>query len=113
MRPVQPPLARLWCHLILENHANRAENRTRLCRATTCQTSWRMVQFGAIRSRLDSAKTGHWEARNPRKWPHVAELYRLYQAVIFQRLFFSYNLRNRREIRALFAQAPTESVATS
>ena len=26
-------LARLWCHLILENPANRAENPTRLCRA--------------------------------------------------------------------------------
>ena len=45
-------LARLWCHLILETPANRAENPTRLCRATIGQTGWRMVQVGAIRSRL-------------------------------------------------------------
>ena len=43
-------LARLWCHLILENPANRAENPTRLCSATIGQTGWRMVQVGAIRS---------------------------------------------------------------
>ena len=62
-------LARLWCHLILQNPANRAENLTRLCSATNGQTGWRMVQFGAIRSPLDSIQTGHWEARNPKKWP--------------------------------------------
>ena len=44
-------LARLWCHLILENPANRAENPTSLCGATIGQTGWRMVQVGAIRSR--------------------------------------------------------------
>ena len=44
-------LARLWCHLPLQNPANRAENLTRLCSATIGQTGWRMVQFGAIRSR--------------------------------------------------------------
>ena len=44
-------LARLWCHLLLQNPANRAENLTRLCSATICKTGWRMVQFGAIRSR--------------------------------------------------------------
>ena len=44
-------LARLWCHLILQNSASRAENLTRLCSATIGQTEWRMVQFGAIRSR--------------------------------------------------------------
>ena len=43
-------LARLWCHLILQNRANGAENLTRLCSATIGQTGWRMVQFGAIRS---------------------------------------------------------------
>ena len=44
-------LARLWCHLILQNPANRTENLTRLCSATIGRTGWRMVQFGAIRSR--------------------------------------------------------------
>ena len=44
-------LARLWCHLPLQNPANRAENLIRLCSATICQTGWRMVQSGAIRSR--------------------------------------------------------------
>ena len=34
-------LARLWCHLILENPANRAENLTCLCSATIGQTGWR------------------------------------------------------------------------
>ena len=36
-------LARLWCHLPLQNPANRAENLTRLCSATVCRTGWRMV----------------------------------------------------------------------
>ena len=45
-------LARLWCHLSLQNPANRAENLTCLCGAAIGQTGWRMVQFGAIRSRL-------------------------------------------------------------
>ena len=45
-------LARLWCHMILQNPANRAENLIRLCSATIGQTGWRMVQFGAIRSPL-------------------------------------------------------------
>ena len=36
----------------LPNPANRAENLTRLCSATIGQTGWRMVQVGAIRSRL-------------------------------------------------------------
>ena len=44
-------LARLWCHLILQNRANGAENLTRLCSATIGQTGWRMVQSRAIRSR--------------------------------------------------------------
>ena len=44
-------LARLWCHLILQNPANRAETRICLCSATIGQTGWRMVQVGAIRSR--------------------------------------------------------------
>ena len=44
-------LARLWCHLPLQNPANRAENLIRLCSATIGQTGWRMVQVGAIRSR--------------------------------------------------------------
>ena len=38
------------------NPANRAENLTRLCSATICQTGWRMGQFGAIRSRLETIK---------------------------------------------------------
>ena len=49
-------LARLWCHLPLQNRANGAENLTRLCSATIGQTGWRMVQFGAIRSRLETLK---------------------------------------------------------
>ena len=49
-------LARLWCHLPLQNPANRAENLNRLCRATIGQTVWRMAQFGAIRSRLETIK---------------------------------------------------------
>ena len=44
-------LARLWCHLPLQNPANCAENLIRLCSATICKTGWRMVQVGAIRSR--------------------------------------------------------------
>ena len=39
-------LARLWCHLILQNRANGAEKLTRLCSATIGQTGWRMVQVG-------------------------------------------------------------------
>ena len=49
-------LARLWCHLPLQNPANRAENLTRLCSAAIGQTEWRMGQFGAIRSRLETIK---------------------------------------------------------
>ena len=49
-------LARLWCHLSLQNPANRAENLIRLCSATIGQTGWRMVQFGAIRSRLETMR---------------------------------------------------------
>ena len=49
-------LARLWCHVILQNRANGAENLTRLCSATIGQTGWRMAQFGAIRSRLETIK---------------------------------------------------------
>ena len=48
----------------LQNPANRAENLTRLCSATIGQTGWRMVQFGAIRSRLvtmnNREKQGIW-----------------------------------------------------
>ena len=57
-------LARLWCHLLLQNPANRVENLIRLCSATIGQTGWRMVQFGAIRSRLvimnNREKQGIW-----------------------------------------------------
>ena len=49
-------LARLWCHLILQNPANCAENLTRLCSATICKTGWRMGKSGAIRSRLETLK---------------------------------------------------------
>ena len=70
-----------------------------------------MGQFGAIRSPLASIQTWHLEARNPKKWPQAAKLYRLYQAVIFLTPGFSYNLRNHREIQALFAQVPTELAA--
>ena len=49
-------LAHLWCHLPLQNPANRAENLIRLCSATIGQTGWRMVQFGAIRSPLETSK---------------------------------------------------------
>ena len=48
-------LARLWCHLILENPANRAENLICLCSATIGQTGWRMVQVGAIFPDSDSS----------------------------------------------------------
>ena len=44
-------LARLWCHLLLQNPANCVENLIRLCSATIGQTGWRMVQSRAIRSR--------------------------------------------------------------
>ena len=50
-------LAHLWCHLPLQNPANRAENLNRLCSATMYRTGWRMGQFGAIRSRLETIKT--------------------------------------------------------
>ena len=53
-------LARLWWHLPLPNPANCAENLTRLCSATIGQTGWRMVQFGAIRSPLDSIQKWEW-----------------------------------------------------
>ena len=56
-------LARLWCHLILENPANRAENPTSLCGATIGQTGWRMGQFGAIQSRLETPKSKAWIVR--------------------------------------------------
>ena len=49
-------LARLWCHLPLQNPANCAENLIRLCSATICKTGWRMVQYGASRSRLETLK---------------------------------------------------------
>ena len=49
---------RLWCHLPLQNPANCAENLIRLCSATIGQTGWRMVQFGAIRSRTRFDKNG-------------------------------------------------------
>ena len=42
-------LARLWCHLILQNPANRAENLTRLCSATIGQTGWRMASCAKTR----------------------------------------------------------------
>ena len=51
-------LARLWCHLPLQNPANRAENLTRLCSATIGQTVWRMVKSGAIRSRAGFDRNG-------------------------------------------------------
>ena len=55
---------RLWCHLPLQKPANCAENLIRLCSATIGQTGWRMVQFGAIRSRLvtmnNREKQGNW-----------------------------------------------------
>ena len=53
---------RLWCHLPLQNPANRAENLIRLCSATIGQTGWRMVQFGAIRSRaIRSREKVFWQ----------------------------------------------------
>ena len=54
-------LARLWCHLPLQNPANRAENLTRLCSATICKTGWRMVQSGAIRSRQKGRLATLWK----------------------------------------------------
>ena len=60
-------LARLWCHLILQNPANCAENLTRLCSATIGQTGWRMVQFGAIRSRLATVKNREFTENNGHK----------------------------------------------
>ena len=61
-------LAHLWCHLPLQNPANRAENLIRLCSATVCKTGWRMVQVGAIRSRLETLKQ---EVTRPRRGPSV------------------------------------------
>ena len=49
-------LARLWCHLFLQNPTNRAENLVGLCSATIGRTEWRMAQSGAIRSRLETSK---------------------------------------------------------
>ena len=56
-------LARLWCHLPLQNPANRVENLIRLCSATIGQTGWRMGQFGATRSRLETLKNRAWIVR--------------------------------------------------
>ena len=80
MRPVSALLARLWCHLPLQNPANRAENLIRLCSATIGQTGWRMRQFGAIRSRLatmnNREKQGIWAIFVPdRPFFDVATLY--------------------------------------
>ena len=41
-------LARLWCHLILQNRANGAENLTRLCSATIGQTGWQLCSGSPI-----------------------------------------------------------------
>ena len=60
-------LARLWCHLIPQTPPNRAENLTRLCSATIGQTGWRMVQFGAIRSRLATVKNREFTENNGHK----------------------------------------------
>ena len=51
MRPFQPFQCVSGATISLQNPANRAENLIRLCSATIGQTGWRMVQFGAIRSR--------------------------------------------------------------
>ena len=51
----------------LQNPANRAENLTRLCSATIGQTGWRMVQFGAIRSRLATLKNRELTENNGHK----------------------------------------------
>ena len=45
-------LAHLWCHLPLQNPANRAENLIRLCSATIGQTGWRRGRDSNPRHRL-------------------------------------------------------------
>ena len=61
-------LARLWCHLILQNRANGAENLTRLCSATIGKTGWRMVQVGAIRSRQKAVQLLAEILKEKSKW---------------------------------------------
>ena len=61
-------LARLWCHLPLQNPANRAENLIRLCSATIGQTGWRMVQVGAIRSRQKAVQLLAEILKKKNKW---------------------------------------------
>ena len=61
-------LARLWCHVILQNRANGAENLTRLCSATIGQTGWRMVQVGAIRSRQKAVQLLAEILKEKSKW---------------------------------------------
>ena len=61
-------LARLWCHLPLQNPANCAENLIRLCSATIGQTGWRMVQVGAIRSRQKAVQLLAEILKKKSKW---------------------------------------------
>ena len=72
-------LARLWCHLPLQNPANRAENLIRLCSAIIGQTGWRMVQSRAIRSR-QKVFWQFWESGSnfgrARGWGNVAKTQR-------------------------------------
>ena len=73
-------LARLWCHLILENPANRAENLICLCSATIGQTGWRMAQSGAIRSRLETSEHRSEPASCP-----IRGVFRVFRADRFAR----------------------------
>ena len=89
-------LARLWCHLILENPAKRAENLTRLCSATICKTGWRMVQFGAIRSRQKVVQLlaeilkqkGQWRFRRFRA-SRISRIYECVRTGFARRLFYA------------------------
>ena len=56
-KALSAPPARLGLHLILQTPANRTNNLTRLGMVAICQTEWRMVQAGAIRSPLEAPET--------------------------------------------------------
>ena len=89
-------LARLWCHLILENPANRAENLTCLCSATIGQTGWRMVQVGAIRSRQKAVQLLAEILNQKSKWrfrrfrvSRISGLFRRVRTGFARRLFYA------------------------
>ena len=112
MRPLPPSLTR---PLVTPTPAKPRQPRGK-SHASLQGHNWPdWVADGAVRSYPVSTGFHTNRALGGSKSEKVAigpRLYRLYQSGYILEAFFSYNLRNRLEIRALFAQAPTESAAT-